>query len=279
MLIGSSLLAQSLNFEFDASNSKVTKIIFRDTLGKMVDKIDIRTLNPYNHFVIPVKSIDQYGHKTYIASRKDFLDLFPTEIRKTFVDSINLLDIDSVKLFSTVDVSKTENKYVVINSNLMASDPKHPTMYGSKGIIYIIDSSNSIIYESEIIPSASGYAAVSNDGKYLAFTYGLIGPHEIIYPDGIQIREVTSNKIVFNIEAINYGVEYNEKCKMITSTIQVADGLRYLFFNEKLKCIFYIDLNDEIDRLMTVSEKSIVIQNSNKNTYEVTFNQMSKLLF
>ena len=279
MLISLSLQAQPFEFEFGSHKNYISKVIFRDTLGRVIDQIDVRMMNPFNHLEIPVKSTNDDGNNTYIGSRLDFLALFPQNIRKTFVDSINIKDIDSVELFSESCVSKTENNYIVINYHLMASDPKYSGMYGSKGMIYIIDSTNKTIFKSEVIPSASGFASISKGGKYLAYKYGNIGPDEVIYPDGIQIREVTSNKIVYNIEALNYGVVYDEKCQMIRTTIMIADKLRYLFLDERLKGFYYIDLNDNIARILTINKESIIIENSNHNKVEIKFNQMSKILF
>lgn len=270
----SPLFAQKIEMKFGSVKEKVSEVLFRDSNDSTIGSIDIAKMNPFNQLPNKVIEVDELGNKEYIVSQEEFLHLFPEQLRAKYNQYIDYYSISNAKIYSIAQAFKTSNRFLVLAYSLVAVSPVEHEQLAEKCLIYVYDSVMNEIYNHEVVPSINNYAAVTKEGKYLAIQNGTVDAHVTLYPDGIQIVDIKSNKVVYQIEATILGPAYYESCGMIKFIMMLPIGYRYVFLDERNDCLLFFDITSLNERLLEITKDGLIIGTSSEDTYVVKFKDM-----
>lgn len=274
MMCISPLFAQKIEMKSGSNEEIFTDVLFKDSLDCIIGKINIAQKNPFNQLPAKVIAIDELGNKTYIASKEDILYIFPKQLRSKYEQVLDYNSINVARLYSKAQVFRTTNKYLVLAYILVADDPEQHELLAEKCMIYVYDGSMNEIFNYEVIPSINNYASVTKNGKYLAIQNGTVDEHLTLFPEGIQVVDIKTNTVVYNLEAIIYGPVYDENCEMVKFIMILPNGYRYLFLNDIIEGLIYIDISNPNERLIEITKDGLIFINDSQHSQLVKFKEM-----
>jgi hypothetical protein len=172
-------------------NRQPMRLEFMDSSYNTIKKVDIWKDRPYQ----------EVGNKrlTFYNFDDEGMEVIPYKNQKTS------LEPNEKTLFTSV---RAEGKHVIVNYELRSlitnqnGNYSYSKIIGVKHTLYIFDLEGNLLNKLIDLPSVDG-AVVSNNGKYMMFTFGGIGlatannPFGTIEREGWALMRLSDQKIVY----------------------------------------------------------------------------------
>lgn len=298
MIVSHSLNAQKIDIGesrvshtgFGLKNMKVSLYFVDTTTREVYDSIDLAELNPYNHISLRAISADERFNKVYeVTNRQDYEKLFPKKYREQWYD-VDYIDddngTDSGYVFDEILNTSYDytinrfNGYVAVSFSLVSTSKNDYNPNGAIGIVMVFDNKKNLIFTLENGPGA-GEMAVSDDGRYLVYSSGCMGPDVVLIRSFIEVIEIKTNRVVFREEGVFDGPS-GGYCRDIIQFSQNFDGgcVRDYYFNTRLNKVYSLYYNPESagDRLTDITPEGVIYKDKNNRQFFLEFEKDMELV-
>lgn len=218
------------------------KLEFMDSIFRTIKTVDIWKDRPYQ----------EVGDKklTYYHFDAEGMEVVPYKNQKT------LETPNEMTLFTSV---RSEGMHVIVNYELRSlktvqnGEHTYSKMTGVKHTLHIYDLSGNLIYTLRDMPSVDG-AVVSNNGKYMMYTFGGIGlatannPFGTIEREGWALMRLSDQKIVYKEYTDNGILAFNRLWKDTESNLLM---LGYSTPSNEIDYDYYIIFDENDNNIYT----------------------------
>lgn len=204
------VLAQKPHFavEADEKTGFPKKINYFDNAGKPLNSFDILENNPYNKLEYPILKKDKYGLVIYdmtkVSKSQAAKALSPkyfdqkSSFKKSYSDS-NTPKLTSLKSRVVYSGEFRDDSFRIVSYSLMAySNHEHPISFKSN--VFILNNKGTIIANLPDNDTETNMPRITNDGKYILFTYGgelTCSDHKLM-PYSFKIIDVNNREILWD---------------------------------------------------------------------------------
>lgn len=180
------------------------KLLFLDSNEKVVFAKSVYDLNPFNFLPYKKIGIIPYnGNEKYLITKGEYQQLFPdSSLRKYRADiidqarSIDSFNIRSNQIFSVVEMpGVTKYKYIAVSFSMEVRPVNGELIVGAKSKVLVFSSDGNIVFD-EVTDRYVNSIAVTQDGRFLAYTLNSGWADDELYPSSLIIKDIETGKIV-----------------------------------------------------------------------------------
>jgi hypothetical protein len=179
-------------------------ISFLDS-NKITKSINIFNLNPYNNRS-EFKKLNtslQYENFKYLITQTEFHELFGSRSNIGYKEEIIEMakSIDTFCLRSSTVLSSgkmkdiTSDNFIAIAFSLVVKPIDGKMIVGTESQVFVYNAEGEKIHE-EVTDKYINSIAISDDGKYLSYSYNSEWADNRLYPSGMIIRDLDQNKLL-----------------------------------------------------------------------------------
>lgn len=182
------------------NNENEYYIEFIDTVTKQVKKtFDLRKNNPYNNLPNSKKGESSNGYNEYQFDNIKLKDVdlkVANLVKNMSFDDDYLIEKATGMSSDVVLANDYSSNYVIIKYNFLLVDGT--SLLGESSIIFLFSSEGDFIKKFNSFTRQCHNSCVTENGKYLAFTYGSIADESLSYFDkvGFQIIDVETGRVI-----------------------------------------------------------------------------------
>lgn len=175
---------------------------FLDTItGKVINKLDVSTNNPYIDLNYRSNSVDHKGDKVYDLERFKLKDVDLGMAR--FVRNINYSEEYYVEKglgsYSDVVLYKSRSaNYVIVKYNFFLTEGT--SLLGQSSVVYIYTAEGALFKQIHGFTTQCQNLCITEDGQFIAYTYGGIADESFERFDtiGYQIMDVQTENVIID---------------------------------------------------------------------------------
>lgn len=194
-------------FEQNSKTLQITKIYFKDSTTSHIDTFDIIKENPYNVLSYSKVSTNNLGNYVYKLTKTDVESLLTKENTDAYSKSKQHPELSKTAYIGTSSFSvfKKAKNFVSIGYTFYAVDSSGIYLCALSNI-FVLDANGRITYKNNHINVNVDQTVITENGKYVAFNYGVQDDNETFINDGFRIYRVADNHLILEKQIRN--IEY-----------------------------------------------------------------------
>ncbi len=182
------------------NNENEYYIEFIDTITKQVKKtFDLRKNNPYNNLPYSKKGESSNGYNEYQINNIKLKDVdlkVANLVKNMSFDDDYLIEKATGMSYDVALYNDYASKYILVVYDFLLVD--ETSLLGESSIIFLFSSDGDFIKKFNSFTRQCHNSCVTENGKYLAYTYGSMADESMNYFDkvGFQIIDVETGKVI-----------------------------------------------------------------------------------
>lgn len=269
-----------ITYKLDQHDLRILKIYFRDSVSSRLVSFDITKENPYNKLKYFKKEINNVKNNVYQLTKAEVEQLLTVENTINYAKPRQNPDLSHEPFSGTsyFSIFKKSDKYVSIGYTFFITD-----LYGwyifATSTILVYDCNGKLICRNKNINVNTDQTAVTDNGKFVAFNYGLIDDNGTFINDGFRIYSSEDNRLIFERQYKNIGYPSTRNNVIIFGSSQYDEESKYTeyvfdtdimaFYTKKYLSSDLSDLKEITDKGFIFGRKGI----QRIDTYENAFNK------
>lgn len=193
-------------FEQNDKTLQISKIYFKDSVTSHIDTFDLIKENPYNVLSYSKTSTNNLGNYVYKLTKADVEALLTRENTDAYLKSRQHPDLFKTAYIGTSYYSLfyKSKSYISIGYAFYVTDSSGRYICALSTIL-VYNNKGVIVYKNDKINVNLDQTIITDNGKYVAFNYGLQDDYGTFINDGFRVYCVTDNHLIFERQYRNIG--------------------------------------------------------------------------